>query len=560
MAGAGVVTDRPLTISDVAQNVDFAVRVVGGSNGLDRPVNSAHVLQWAEDLPFVRGGTLVLTTDRPHLPSHRRGEQFMTSLADAKMAGLGVGVYHDEDQLPPEMVAAADSLCFPLLRIGPTTSLQAIVAYVLQAVVFREMHSLKRAMSAHDSLLNLVLEGGVQGMLWKAADIIDADIFVYGLRGEVRQACCRGRDAEAASRAAGSAWRAWAAGHFAASDFGLAASECTALDIFRCGRRDAVLIAAKRPGVPLADAERQLLTFVGRILEVESGARTETSSARRRAQAKLVKELVHGSIGPESALQLADWGFPESGPLRVVLVRVTSSQTMTRVAAHAMERCHNLTTATLEALENSTVLRGLPSLVAAIDGLVAVVLSESEVSGSTELRDLVVRLSDELRQAIREANILLGVSERLDNAAHVHFGATHAHQAILAERQGSGTHAAIVWSEELSVEQRVLDYVPDGVLAELKSRYIDRLYEDDPEDADALVTVLSTYLRTNGSVSHTSDALYLHRNTLRRRLEKLEVVLGVDLQSISDLTALRFALAAADHLQTRQSFPRVKRT
>lgn len=54
--------DMRLTVGDVVGAADLRLRVVTGSVGLDRPVDSAHVSELPDPTAWLRGGELLMTT------------------------------------------------------------------------------------------------------------------------------------------------------------------------------------------------------------------------------------------------------------------------------------------------------------------------------------------------------------------------------------------------------------------------------------------------------------------------------------------------------------------
>lgn len=66
-----------------------------------------------------------------------------------------------------------------------------------------------------------------------------------------------------------------------------------------------------------------------------------------------------------------------------------------------------------------------------------------------------------------------------------------------------------------------------------------------------LVHTLRTYFRCNGNVIRTSERLFLHRNSVLYRLQRIEELLEVDLKDPQD----RLVLHLAVELTERQEAP-----
>jgi DNA-binding PucR family transcriptional regulator len=73
---------------------------------------------------------------------------------------------------------------------------------------------------------------------------------------------------------------------------------------------------------------------------------------------------------------------------------------------------------------------------------------------------------------------------------------------------------------------------------------VEALLEYDSRRSAQLVQTLETYLGSRSSVAATGRALFIHPNTVRQRLDRIEHITGVELRS-ADLLSLELALKLA---------------
>ncbi len=66
----------------------------------------------------------------------------------------------------------------------------------------------------------------------------------------------------------------------------------------------------------------------------------------------------------------------------------------------------------------------------------------------------------------------------------------------------------------------------------------------------ALIQTLAVYLETHCQISETAKRLYVHRNTIIYRLEKIEELLGKSLKDPDTTLHLRLALRIQHTLET----------
>lgn len=81
--------------------------------------------------------------------------------------------------------------------------------------------------------------------------------------------------------------------------------------------------------------------------------------------------------------------------------------------------------------------------------------------------------------------------------------------------------------------------------------FIEEIFDEevpDEIDEETLITV-NTFLDNNLNVSETARQLYVHRNTLLYRLEKLEKLTGLDIRIFDDALTLKIALMVVNYMR-----------
>lgn len=81
--------------------------------------------------------------------------------------------------------------------------------------------------------------------------------------------------------------------------------------------------------------------------------------------------------------------------------------------------------------------------------------------------------------------------------------------------------------------------------------FIKEIYGDtSPDDIDEeILTTVNKFLENNLNVSETSRQLYIHRNTLVYRIEKLQKAIGLDMRVFDDALTFKIALMVIEYLK-----------
>lgn len=116
------------------------------------------------------------------------------------------------------------------------------------------------------------------------------------------------------------------------------------------------------------------------------------------------------------------------------------------------------------------------------------------------------------------------------------------YEALTALERGDGVH----YPDRVDLGQLLLISATDVPVAELATQLLEPLAEHDRDHGSDLVTTLRGYLEADRNVVTATAQLYIHRNTLRNRLQKIEELLGVDLEGSGEIANLWLALRALD--------------
>jgi len=138
---------------------------------------------------------------------------------------------------------------------------------------------------------------------------------------------------------------------------------------------------------------------------------------------------------------------------------------------------------------------------------------------------------ERLRRAHAElpAPVSIGVSSVCRGQAAFADGFAEAQQALLGTIVLPGRSAVLSY-EDLGAYKYLLRVAVDGGIRDSTVDAVAKLAEYDAQRGAQLVATLEEFLRRHGSISATSEALYVHPNTLRQRLRRIGELSGLDLR------------------------------
>jgi GAF domain-containing protein len=132
-------------------------------------------------------------------------------------------------------------------------------------------------------------------------------------------------------------------------------------------------------------------------------------------------------------------------------------------------------------------------------------------------------------QADLPTPVAIGVSSVCEGEAAFVDGFAEAQQALLGTIVLKGEPTVLSY-EDLGAYKYLLRVALDGGIRDATVDAVSRLADYDAQRGSQLVTTLEEFLRRHGNISATSEALFVHPNTLRQRLRRIAELSGLDLR------------------------------
>ncbi len=151
------------------------------------------------------------------------------------------------------------------------------------------------------------------------------------------------------------------------------------------------------------------------------------------------------------------------------------------------------------------------------------------VIGADETETLS-RLEKALGEGANRLPLIVGVSSPCLGAAALATGLKEARQAALAAPVIVDA-PAIVPYDRLGPYKYLLRVPLDGDIRDRQRDALKKLGEYDNQRQAQLTRTLEEYLRQRGNISATAQALYVHPNTLRQRLRRIEGLTGINIKT-----------------------------
>ncbi|MGI8433847.1 MAG: PucR family transcriptional regulator [Nocardioidaceae bacterium] len=499
------------------------VRVVAGHAGLDRVVERANVMEVPDILAWVKPRELLLTTGYPMRELPQGWPALVVSLDEAGVSALGVKLRRYLDELPVEMIAAADRVGMPLLLLPDGIAFDDLLQDVLGNVLHRHSQLLAHSEEVDHTLMSVVLDGGgLEELIEVLGGRMGGFTFVTTTDGRVLAQVCDVDGVEAQGHAS----LFVESGRFRTERFAPGRHQVDGLSVLvtavMAGRADHGRLVVVRPN-PLGAADVHVLERAATVAALVVTKSLAVQAVEAKYRGDFVRDVLLNRAGGtqvEAIDHFASLGWDVARPLVVVVAAldpVSGDDPSRSDVRTAQERFANAWFSVV----------GRHDKAAPVVGFAQEVVALVAVSQSTSARDVV----SSVVQAVSgdggggRRSFATGVSRVVLDPRGIAAGYEQARRAVHVGRQLQGS-SAVAHFDDLGAF-RLLSLIED--VSELHN-FVDEVLgdladESSPEAADMRAT-LRVLLDTNFNVAATSRRLHFHYNTLRYRIAKLEKLVG----------------------------------
>ena len=536
-----------LTVRQLLAQPEMAeARVVAGASGIDHEVLWAAVVDIPQASEWVRAGELLLTTFYGLRDDVEAQTSLCTRLAEMNVAGMIVATGEYVVDVPAAVRRVADEASFPIIELPWHLPFEDVVRTVSEHSINDQYLLYKQSLAIHRALTRLVLDGGslqdvaheLCALLRRPVEIDDVSFAVLaeasGPGAQVddsrRSAVREGRSSpQLLDHLRKSGVLSRVRGTLGTERIDV--TEQTRAHGMTMARILAPIVVARRiyGYVWIIAGERDLepldfhaIEHAATVAALILFRNQTTHQADERMERHVISRLLAEDLRPDNALreQMARFHLRMEAP-HVVMVVDPAGTDLRSVELAA---------------RNAARHEGLAMAVGERAGRIVVLLESSR-------REQIDRFCAFLRESMSplDAPVRIGVGEAQEAPTELLREYEHALEA-LALLPALGADRRVAHFEELGL-LHWLHALPSSMLTENTFAHrLRRLAEHDRTHEGQLTQTLDVFLECEGNGVRAAQRLYIHRHTLKYRLQRIEEICGVDLDDSLCKLNLRAAL------------------
>ncbi|WP_340372191.1 PucR family transcriptional regulator ligand-binding domain-containing protein [Peribacillus sp. FSL E2-0218] len=492
-------------------------KLVAGKKGLQNWLKWVTIVEVIEDIHRLQDGEFLITTGFGLGEHTEKRKVFEKLLSSGKLSGIALYTGFYLKEIPKSFIAIADEFALPLIEIPQDINFSMITKELLVQIVNKQSQTLEYSLRIHQDFTRLVLEGhGFDPITKTLHDILDASIILIA-QDEVISSCLK-------------------------HDF-IDIDNVTNLDEKQMDNVKMIsqpIIANKHTyGKVLIIKEKRLSEELDSIAIEHATTVYAIEFLRRRAieetQLRLTSDFLDEILNPiipnnqdmiERGRKL---GVDLANPQSILFIYFPSLN-----EENSDEKYNQLT----EMIQHTMGKSKIPYLLRTKSDSVMIM---AEAKPGSNSMDLAVSLLTSWNSTSLNEPIAIGIGQ---TAAHIHELPKRAAESEQAARfsQVLFKPKSIAHYNDFGVYQLLMEMKESGVdLEEFHQKYLGNLFDSKGVD---LITTLEAYLFFNQSIKKTASELYIHRHTLKYRLDQIQKKTGLDLDDYDNGIKLYLAILA----------------
>ncbi|WP_411345065.1 PucR family transcriptional regulator [Paenibacillus sp. WLX1005] len=539
---------RMFTLEDALQRPLFAeAQVAGGAQGLHRTIRWVHVLESANFESLIHGEEMILTTGLGFHTDTESALAFMHNLIQKKAACLCIELGDYFPDIPEAMVKLADKHDFPLIVFTKTVRFVDITLDLHSLIINRHHRMLQELESISREFNRLTLSSQGTGKVLQLLHRSTAHQLVYlQLDGKplFYPALSPERQQELLEQ-------------FTQFNDGMDGVPHDAAPYFR--QLDTRTLVMKPVGAldqtwayimmvcPHRPQEYDCLLLDSAALSIaQELLRTRYMEERRLFSENLwVEELINGRLEDENRLKGLvgpDFNLMNELSYRVCLIEIENPQD---VRWNSSENEWESITFHLSIVLRSILEKYMfhPLITLKNNRLTVIALDRQSRLPSKPRLEQALHALQHIRSddKLKDLNLIIGVSKlgkSLKNAS------TSYQEAVQALYMHSCSQHSLLFYEELGVYQLLLSLNDGKMLQTFVRNYLGPLIDHDESRGSELMLTLRVYLDHDGSKQIAAQKLFIVRQSLYYRLDKITELLGEDFMSPENRISIQVALRA----------------
>jgi purine catabolism regulator len=539
-----------LTIKDVLQLFqEQSMHLAAGTAGIANIVHSVNIMDAPDIWNWVKPGDLILTTAFSVKNDSSLQEELIRNLASAGCSGLGIKTKRFLPEIPPLMREIADELGFPILELPLDLSLAEIMNPIVSSIATRQSYLLQRSNEIHKTLTNVAIQGGgltaIITCLGKlthcAVGCYDTDgvlishwlpEIIPGHKPDILPPLEQRLKSKVAQSDSFRNHLSQAKNPYTQPIIVQDTEFLWTSFVIMSSKEFFGHISIYQPSYAFIDINCIALEHACTIAALDFLKNKAISESRRLHSRDLVEHILFGNLDRQVTAEIITASkLPQSKFFKCLVIELDHNKT---------EVHRPVISNRLYKIAQQIITAKYPSsLVSERTGRIIALLAAT--FSFDEEEEIYNKLQSSFNQLYSNLKISIGVGTLASSIPSIRQSYQDALICLTLGREIKGS-GHIIHPHEVAIYSILSTPHVSTTLANICAPLIAKLEKADKNSGMDLLKTLEKYLECDKNLTETAKELFIHRNTLTNRLDRIVDILKLDLQNRELLFCMRLAL------------------
>ena len=306
--------------------------------------------------------------------------------------------------------------------------------------------------------------------------------------------------------------------------------------LFSGDQRHGYILLEEQPSMMIDICTDQVIHTIPALLSYFKKEEA-VGKAHQSYKENFLYNLLYNNLDSEQLLlkQGKQWGWDFTQQAQLMVLRINQKNETTKLSINTesiMKRIRSLISAQF-----------LQEITFPLQGDIIIIVFHSEPLLPEKRKEVTMALAQSLHKKVQQDlpdfECEIGIGRHYASNMEL-FRSFYEAKVALELGNYELQYEAVRHFENIGIA-RLLSNIHHHILHDYYMEVLKELFKDE-ENSPVYIDTLESFFQNNADINRTAEQLYIHPNTLRKRLKKLETILSIDFNKLDDLLEIYVAL------------------
>lgn len=509
-----------LTVRELLETDEFKeYKVIAGSGGVDRKISSVSVMDAPDIYQWLRGGEILITTGYLFKDNLEFLSFLVQKIYEAEAAALFIKIGRFISELPKEVRQLAEQLNFPIVLMPLQCAFTDVINPVLSKIIWEQAEVIEYSNQIHKRFIDLTIQGkGIREVVITVSELLEKEAVYYDMLSKKMYR----KDSEIQEEISEEGMRA----------------EYTLFPVIYEDKTYGY-IGIRGRSISMNDYEGIIIEHASTVIQLNIQREISNMQIEKRYRDSFVRDIIYHNINNRDEIirRGRSFGWNLEGSYRVAVVSID----------HLRKNCLEGEEYTTDKKASAVLETAVAYFKAWLPGLIytgfsdyMVLLVREEENTEQQYMQLSRKIMKIIQEQYKETiSVMLGTLKKDIYEADKSFQEA---QYTLNMAYVFGDSEQVLFYDHLGI-YRLLDKLREDIsMKRFSNDSLCLLEEYDRCHDSEYEKTLEAIIDNNWNLKQVAEKHFMHYNTIKKRYHKIEEILGVDFENMSERMGVELAI------------------